>query len=124
MKEAEFSGSYIKGCDFSGADLTGLAVKSGAFLKNTIANVVWNRTSFNETQIADIVFVGTLEDCFFENCVFTRVKFQNSTLINTFFKNKKRLKRIQFIDCKVDNMTYAFLKNGKADLSGIKLLTA
>jgi len=124
LKEAEFSGSYIKGCDFSGADFTGAAIKSGAFLKNTIANAVWNRTSFNETQIADIVFEGTLEDCFFENCVFTGVKFQNATIINTFFKNNKKLKRIQFIDCKVDKMTYAFLKNGKADLSGITLLTA
>jgi uncharacterized protein YjbI with pentapeptide repeats len=123
LKETEFSGSYIKGCDFSGADFTGAAVKSGAFLKNTIANVVWNCTSFVETQIADIVFEGTLEDCFFENCAFSGVKFQNSTLINTFFKNNKKLKQIQFVDCEVDKMTYAFLKNGKADLSGITLLT-
>ena len=130
----EFSKSYIYGCDFSGADFTGVVIKSGGFSgvviksggsgKNTIVNAVWSRTSFIDTQIADIVFEGTLEDCYFENCAFTRVTFQNATLINTFFKNNKRLKRIQFIDCKVDKMTYAFLKNGKADLSGITLLTA
>jgi len=84
---------------------------------------VWNRTSFIDTQIADIVFTGTLENCYFENCAFMRVTFQNATLINTFFKNNKKLKRIRFIDCKTDRMTYEFLKQGYADLTGIKLLT-
>ncbi|OQP60006.1 transcriptional regulator [Niastella vici] len=124
LKETEFSRSYIEGCDFSGADFTGVVFKSGGFGNNTIANVVWNRTSFIDTHIADIVFEGTLEDCIFENCVFNRVTFQHSTLINIFFKNNRRLKRIQFIDCKADKLTYAFLKNGKADLTGITLLTA
>ena len=94
----EFSESYIIGCDFSGADFTGVIFKSGGFQKNTIANAVWNRTSFIDMWIADIVFDGTLEDCYFENCAFKKVTFQNATLINTFFKNKS-LKRIRFIDC-------------------------
>jgi hypothetical protein len=64
-----------------------------------------------------------LEDCYFENCGFTRVTFQKATLINTFFKNNKKLKRIRFIDCKADRMTYEFLKQGKADLTGITFLT-
>ena len=123
LKETEFSGSYLMGCDFSGADFTGAAFKSGGLQNSPIANAIWNRTSFIDTQIIDIVFEGVLEDCYFENCTFTRIKFQHSTLINTFFKNNKRLKRIQFIDCKADKITYAFLKNGKADLSGITLLT-
>jgi transcriptional regulator with XRE-family HTH domain len=123
LKETEFSRSHINGCDFSGANFTGVAVKFGAFMKNTIDNAVWNRTSFIDTQIADIVFDGTLEDCYFENCAFTRVTFQNATLTDNFFKCKS-LKRIRFIDCKVDKMTYAFLKNGKADLTGIKLITS
>ena len=129
----EFSKSYIYGCDFTGADFTGVVVKAGGFSgvvnksggieKNTIANAVWNRTSFIDTQIADVVFAGKLEDCYFENCVFTRVTFQDSTLINTFFKNKS-LKQIRFIDCQADRMTYEFLKNGKANLNGITLLTS
>jgi uncharacterized protein YjbI with pentapeptide repeats len=132
LKETEFSESYIYGCDFTGADFTGVVIKSGGFTgvvvksggleKNIIANAVWNRTSFIDTQIADIVFTDTLEDCYFENCAFTRVTFQTATLINTFFKNKS-LKRIRFIDCQADRMTYEFLKNGKADLTGITLLT-
>ena len=122
MNETEFSGSLMKSCDFSGANFTGVVFKSGAFVKNTIAKAVWNRTSFNAMQISEIVFDGILEDCYFENCTFNRVTFQNLTLISTFFKNKS-LKRIRFIDCQADRMTYEFLKSGKADLNGIALLT-
>ena len=133
LKETKFSESYIYGCDFTGADFTGVVIKSGGFAgvmvksvdfeKNTITKAVWNRTSFIETHIADIVFAGTLEDCYFENCSFTRVTFQNATLFNTFFKNNEKLKRIRFIDCNADRMTYEFLKQGNADLTGITMLT-
>jgi uncharacterized protein YjbI with pentapeptide repeats len=120
----EFSKSYIYGCDFTSTDFTGAIFKSGGFEKNTIANAVWNRTSFIDTYTADIVFSGTLEDCYFENCSFSKVTFQNAILINTFFKNNKNLKKIKFIECQTDRMTYEFLKSGKADLTGITLLTS
>lgn len=122
FKDTEFSGSFIKGCDFSDADFTGVTVKSCTFLKNTIANAIWNHTTFITSQIADIVFDGTLDDCYFENCTFTRITFRNATLTNTFFKTRS-LRNIKFIDCEADQMTYEFLKNGKADLTGIKLLS-
>lgn len=122
LKETEFSGSYIGGCDFTGADFTGVVIKSGGIEKSTIAEVVWNHTSFIDSYISDIVFEGTLDDCYFENCSFKRVTFQNSMLMNTFLKNKS-LKGIRFINCQADRMTYEFLKNGKADLTGITLLT-
>lgn len=153
LKETEFSGSNIDRCDFSnanfsgakfsksniygcvlnGVDFTGVVIRSGGFsgvavksgdlAKNTIALAVWNRTSFIDSQIADIVFTGALEDCYFENCAFTRVTFQDATLRNTFFKNNQKLKRIRFTDCKADRITYEFLKQGKADLTGIALVT-
>ncbi len=123
LKESEFSASYISGCDFSGADLSNVVIKSGGFEKNIITNAVLNNTSFINTQISDIIFDGTIEDCHFENCSFTRVTFQNATLTNTFFKCKS-LKKIQFIECVADKLTYAFLKNGKADLSGITVLAS
>lgn len=128
---AKFSKSSVYGCNFTGADFTGVVIKSGGFSgvavksddfeKNIIADAVWNHTSFIDSQIADIVFEGTLADCYFENCVFTRVTFRNATLTNTFFKNKS-LKRIRFIDCQADRMTCEFLKAGKADLTGIRLI--
>ncbi len=122
LKETEFTGSYICGCNFAGADFTGVVIKSGGFEKNIIDGAVYNRTSFIDTYIADIVFSGIVEDCSFENCTFKKVIFQNATLINTFFKNKS-LKRIRFIDCQADKISYAFLKNGKADLASISMLT-
>jgi uncharacterized protein YjbI with pentapeptide repeats len=120
----EFSESFISGCDFSCADFTGAAFKSGGIQNNPMANAVWNRTSFNAMWIVDIVFEGTLDDCYFENCSFKKVTFRNSTLTNTFFRIKnKSLKGIRFIDCQADRMTYEFLKQGNADLTGITLLT-
>ncbi|MNK08364.1 transcription factor [compost metagenome] len=122
LQEAEFSGSYISGSDFTGTDFTRTIIKSGGMEKSIIANAVWNGTSFNDTQLADMVFDGTLNDCSFENCAFTRVTFQNAILTNTFFKCKS-LKRIKFINCQADRITYEFLKNGKADLNGIILIS-
>jgi uncharacterized protein YjbI with pentapeptide repeats len=123
LQETEFSGCHINGDDFTGADFTGAVIKTCDFANNTIVDAVWKHTSFKGSQITEIVFDGTLEDCYFENCAFARVTFRNATLVNTFFKNKS-LKRIRFIDCQADRMTYEFLKNGKADFTGITLLTA
>jgi uncharacterized protein YjbI with pentapeptide repeats len=122
LKQTQFSNSNINGCDFTGADFTGAGFRSSMLTKNTLTNAVWNNTSFNATGLSDIIFEGVMENCFFENCGFHKVIFQNATLTNTFFKNSRRLKRVQFVDCKADKLTYAFLKAGQADLSGITLL--
>lgn len=121
LKGVEFSGSHVSACDFTGADFTGALIQSGGLEKGSMSQVILNRTSFHATYIADIVFDSRLEDCSFENCSFSKVTFQNATLINTFFKCRS-LKRITFIDCTADRMTYEFLKNGRADLSGITLI--
>jgi len=121
LNSAEFSGSNITGCDFSGADLTRAVIKNGGIDKCVMTNAVLNHTTFNAAYIGNIVFEGKIEDCYFENCGFSKVTFQNTVLINTFFKGRS-LKKVKFIDCKADRMTYEFLKQGKADLSGISLI--
>ncbi len=98
-----------------------MSIKSGGFEKNTIESAVWKHSAFKDTYLADVVFDGSIDACYFENCAFKRVTFRNATLTNTFFKNRK-LKGIRFIDCQTDRMTYEFLKNGKADLTGISML--
>lgn len=123
LKRAEFSGSHISGCDFSKADFTHAVIKTGGLEKSILNQAIFRHTSFLETYLADLVFEGAVENCAFENCKFSRVTFQNVTLTNTFFKCKS-LKRIRFVDCKADRMTYAFLQNGKADLSGVELMTS
>jgi uncharacterized protein YjbI with pentapeptide repeats len=122
LKDVEFIASYFSGCDFSGADFTGAVIKSGGIEKSKMEGSVWNRLSLIDSHLGDIVLEGTVEDCSFENCAFTKVTFKNAILLNTFFKCKS-LKRIRFIDCQADRMTCEFLKNGKADLSGITQLT-
>ncbi len=122
LEDTEFSESFITGCDFTNADLTGVEAKSGGFEKNTVTNAVWNRTSFKAMYIADILFEGTVGDCYFEDCTFKRVTFQNTTLTNTFFKGNS-LKQIRFVDCQADRITYEFLKNGKADVTGISVVS-
>jgi transcriptional regulator with XRE-family HTH domain len=121
LKYAEFLACEIKSCNFTGADFTRAKFKTTNFRSNKIVSAIWNSTAFKDTHVADIIFDGTLEDCSFENCSFSKVIFQNSKLINTFFKCKS-LKRIHLIACQADRMTYEFLKNGKADLTGVTLI--
>lgn len=121
LKNSVFSGSAIKGCNFTEADFSGMAVKSCSLQKNITAGAIWNHTAFHSTQLADMVLEGTFEECSFVNCDLTKAVFQDAMLINTFFKNSK-LKKTQFINCKADNITYAFLKSNKADMTGIELL--
>jgi len=121
MKDSEFFQTYISGCDFTGADFTGVIIRSGGFGKNTVVDAIWDCTSFIDTHVEDLIFTGNLQDCSFENCSFNKLTFKNARILNTFFKNKN-LKRIQFIDCEADRITYEFLKNGKANLTGITLL--
>lgn len=122
LKETEFTDSYISKCDMTDADLTGMIFKNGGFEKNKISNTIWYSTIFTSTKIIDIVFEGNIKDCSFENCGFKRVTFKNTTITNTFFKQNYTLKQVKFVDCKVDRLTYEFLKIEKADLSGITLL--
>lgn len=119
--DTEFSSSDIKNCNFSKANFSGVEFKISELKNCILENAVWNLSSFNLSHISAVVFNGTIEECSFENCSFSKVTFKNATLINTFFKGNK-LKGIQFIDCTADRMTYEFLKNGKANLTGLTLL--
>ncbi|HEX2920610.1 MAG TPA: helix-turn-helix domain-containing protein [Bacteroidales bacterium] len=123
LKGTKFSKSFIENCDFTGTDLANGEFINGGFGKNTILNTRLFGTSFINMAIQDIVFEGKIEDSHFENCSFYGVKFQNITLLNTFFKNNKKFKRVKFINCNVDKLTFAFLKNNLADLTGITLVS-
>lgn len=119
--DTEFSSSEIKNCNFSNANFSGVELKTSDFKSCILENAVWNLSSFKLSSISNVFFNGTIEECSFDNCSFSKVTFKNATLINTFFKGK--LKGIQFIDCHADRITYEFLKNGKANLTGLTLLT-
>jgi uncharacterized protein YjbI with pentapeptide repeats len=118
--DTEFSASEIKKCNFSKANLSGIELKKTEIKNCILENTIWKLSSFELSHISETVFNGAIEDCSFNNRSFSRVTFKNATILNTFFKGKK-LKGIPFIDCQADRMTYEFLKNVKADLTGLTL---
>ncbi|MBK8805728.1 MAG: pentapeptide repeat-containing protein [Bacteroidales bacterium] len=124
LNETEFSESYFSGCNFKGANFTNAILKSGGFEKSIMTNAILNHTTFVAIYFTDIVFEGTIENCHFENCTFKTVTFQNTIIRNTFFKYNRKINRVTFINCKADNLSYAFLKNDKADLTGVTLITS
>lgn len=121
--EAQFMKNNIGKCNFSEADFSGAEFLSGYFESNNLEKALWKSTSFKDTGISDVVFEGIIEDCHFENCAFYSVKFKDATILNTFFKYNRKFNKVQFIDCKVDKLTYAFLKNNEANLTGITLIS-
>jgi uncharacterized protein YjbI with pentapeptide repeats len=120
--DAVIEASQIKNCDFTNANFSGIEVSTSEFCNNKIENANWQHASFKDTQFTEIIFSGLLEECSFTNCSFSKISFKNATIKNSFFKYSD-LKRVEFIDCQADKLTYEFLKNCKADLTGIKLLT-
>jgi uncharacterized protein YjbI with pentapeptide repeats len=118
---AELFKCNIQKCNFYEADFSGTGIIESNLESNAVNDVVWNFTKFFKTNISDITFTGTFENCHFEHCSFYGVKFENATILNTFFKHNKRFKKVQFINCKVDSITYAFLKNNHASLAGITI---
>jgi uncharacterized protein YjbI with pentapeptide repeats len=121
LNDSEISSSNILNNNFSEADLSGTTFSSSYISKNTFLDTLFFQTQFKSSHFYDTVLEGKLDDCSFENCSFKRVTFQNATLTNTFFKCGS-LKKIQFVNCKVDRMTYEFLRNGKAELSSVEIM--
>jgi uncharacterized protein YjbI with pentapeptide repeats len=121
LGKSVFQYSSIEDCDFTGANVTGAAFKASEIKKCKVGEVVWNHITFSGTGFAELVIEGEVTDCSFENCKYSKTEFRNVTFRNTFFKNGN-MKKIAFTNCKADNLTYAFLKNGKANMSGIELL--
>lgn len=120
--DAELFKSNIEKCNFTEADFSGAEILESNLERNNVTNVIWKFTKFKKANISNITFSGTIEDCYFEHCSFYGVKFENATILNTFFKYNSKFKKVQFINCVVDKITYAFLKNNEANLSGINLL--
>jgi uncharacterized protein YjbI with pentapeptide repeats len=120
--DAVFFKNNIEKCNFTGADFSGAEISGVNFENSVIKDVIWKFTMFNKTNISNVVFEGILEDCHFEHCSFYKVKFENATILNSFFKYNDRFKKVEFINCKVDSITYAFLKNNQANLTGISLI--
>lgn len=118
---SEFSRCSIRSCDFSGVNLADAVSKWSHFQKVNLSGARLFGTAFRLGQLTEITFDGEIINCSFENCDFTRVEFRGAVIRNTFFKGAK-LKRVKFIACKADRLSYAFMKSCKADLSDVEII--
>ena len=115
------SSSFMKAA-FDGADFTGALFKTSSFNQSTVGGAKWVGTTFQHTALPDLVFDGEMTDCAFEWITrTTRTVFRNVTFRNCFLKNCN-LKKARFENCRSDKISLAFLKNSKADISGIEPL--
>ena len=122
LKETEFHSSYLTSCDLTKSDLTKVLFAYAGLDKLNFDQVELNRTAFVNTRLSNVQFSGTMDRCSFEKCSFSKVTFHKVKFIQTFFKYND-LKRVKFTDCEADRLTYELLKHGKADLTGIKLVS-
>jgi uncharacterized protein YjbI with pentapeptide repeats len=120
--DSEITQSEISDCNLNEANFSGAEFVKCYFQKNTVEKTIWEHTSFKDTAISNIVFNGNIKNCIFENCSFKGVKFQNATILNTFFKHNRKFKGVEFIDCKADKLSFAFLKSNGARLEGISII--
>lgn len=121
--DAVFLKNNIEKCNFTKANFSGAELIGVNFESNIVKDIVWNFTKYKNTNISNIVFGGKFENCHFEHCSFYNVQFQDATILNTFFKYNERFKKVRFINCKVDKLTYAFLKNNQANLTGLTIIS-
>lgn len=122
FKDAQIEKSYLTNSNFAGADLSGLKIKAGGFEKVNFIGSVFQSSEFKNTYFGDLTFTGEMQDCSFDRCGFSRVKFENISIRNTFFKHNRKMKKVIFTNCKVDQITYSFLKSNGAQMDGISLI--
>lgn len=120
--DALFERNNISSCDFTNSDLSGAEFSDNYIEKCDFEGAQFAFTSFKNCAFSEIVFSGTIEDCHFENCGFHKVRFSNAIVKNTFFKYNRKFGKVVFENCKVDRISYAFLKNNGAKLEGIEII--
>ncbi|MDR0855346.1 MAG: pentapeptide repeat-containing protein [Christensenellaceae bacterium] len=120
LTQAEFKMTSVLKNNFSNVKFKSTGIKTCTFNGNTLSGAVWDKTTFSFSQITNEVFEGDMTECAFIDCDYKNVEFKNVNFKDCFFKNVK-LKRVVFTNCTADAITYAFLKNTKADLTGVSL---
>jgi uncharacterized protein YjbI with pentapeptide repeats/DNA-binding XRE family transcriptional regulator len=122
LSDSIHTGSDLVGCTLNDANLTDTRFKMCSLRNVSTENTIWLRTVFQKAELRDMTLSGEITDCAFDELSVKRVIFKDLTLRNTFFKNCN-LKKLQFENCKADNISLAFLKNSKANVEGIALLS-
>lgn len=121
LSKSTFISSSIGNCDLSSANLTDAVFKRCGVRRVKLGGTALTGTAFLSGQLSEAVIDGDVVDCSFEDCTFPRVEFKGATIRNSFFKNCG-FKRATFTKCKIDKISYAFLKTCKADLSDVEII--
>ncbi len=122
FSKASFLKSYIKNGSMVSANFSEATFDHCHLQQLKCKHAQWRKTKFTQTSFEQMTFVGQFEDCAFDGCGFKKVTFENATLVNTFFKNNRKLKDVRFVNCKADALTCAFLKNEGVKLDGIEVV--
>lgn len=140
MEGSKFVSANVERNNFTGVNLQGLETRSSNIVKNNFTNADLTNVVFKSSNIKDNNFVGAkidgaefcrsnltaakfsgqMTNCIFTGCNFKKTEFVDVTFDNVFFKNNA--KNAIFTNCKADNITYAFLKSAKADLSSMTII--
>lgn len=122
FNDAQIKASRFSNATLDGADFTGALFKNSTFSKSTFAGAKWHRTRFQHTLVSNMVFDGDMTDCSFEWIIRTNgTIFRDVTFCNCFFKHCN-FEKASFENCRADRLSLVFLKNSKADVSGIEVL--
>jgi uncharacterized protein YjbI with pentapeptide repeats len=114
--------SNLESCDFTNVDFSLTNFELVNIENCRLQNTKWEHTKFFKSNLSEIIFTGRIEFCHFESVSFYKVQFKDATLINTFFKDNKRVKNITFEKCKCDQITYDLLKLSHANLDGLDII--
>lgn len=122
LKEANLKFIDINKTDASGVNLEGSYLKMSDFKYSKLNKAQLNNariycTCFKEVEMIDI----NLNDTLIEKTTFIGVIFNNITFNNTLFKECK-FKKSEFLNCRMDKITYNFLKSCKVNLSNVELI--
>lgn len=121
MQEIQSVASYFSANNFSGADFYKAVFQKGGIEKSLFENVNIQHSTFREMYLGDLTIETNIADSVFENCSFHRIVFSKTHFQNTFFKGSN-LKKVKFVDCTADRLSYEFLKSAGAKMEGIALM--
>lgn len=120
LNGVEFSKCNIDYNSFEGADFTNALVKGCNFDDNNMTAATLSASEFNKNNMKRVLFNGVIKNCSFVFNNYSKVQFVNVTFTNVFFKGKMK-RGVTFVNCKADNISYAFLKASGANMEGVSL---
>ena len=112
----------LESCDFTNVDFSLTNFELVNIENCQLQNTKWEHSKFLRTNLSKIIFNGRIEFCHFERVSFHKVQFKDATLINTFFKDNRKIKNVTFENCNCDQITYDLLKVSNANLTGLNIV--